>query len=475
MPDCDDAIAADACFDLRALLDKQDLPPLAMIDKFINPSYAKVLRITGFDVSYARGQGQYLWDKAGQRYLDCLSGFGQFAVGRNHPVVREALKQAMDMDLPCLPKFGPTPLSGLLARELLALAPGELDTAYFCNSGAEGCETAMKYARAATGRERIVYCQKGYHGLTMGALSCCGGQEFREGFGSLLAQTTAVPFNDLKSLQHELGKGDVAGFLVEPIQGKGVNMPDEGYLQEAAGLCRKHGTLFIADEVQTGLGRTGKMFACEHWGIEPDILVLSKALSGGYVPVAAVLSKRWIHQKVFSSLDRCVVHSTTFGSHAMAMAAGLATLHVLRQEKLVDNAATLGEQLIRRLAALVPKYELLKSVRGKGLMVAIEFGAPRSLALKMGWSLLHKVDAGLFPQAVLMPLIKDHRILAQVAGHHQDVIKLLPSLVITQGDVDDLVGALETTIAACHKFPGPAWEIGKRLATQAMKQKESNG
>ncbi len=455
--------------DVQRLIEAETPYPVDLIEEHINPTFTKVLRMLGYDVTYTRGVGAYLYDTRGNRYIDCLSGFGQFALGRNHPVVRDALKQAMDLDLPGLPKFGAPRLSGLLAKKLLAIAPGELDTVYFCNSGAEGAETAIKYARAATGRTRIIYLNKSYHGLTTGALAATA-PEFQDGFGPMTPGFTAVPMNDPDALAYELAKGDVAGFMFEPIQGKGVFLPDEGYLTEAAALCRKHGALLIADEVQTGLGRTGRMFACEHWGIEPDLLILSKALSGGYVPVGAVLSKRWIHDKVFSSLDRCVVHSTTFGQGDLAMTAGLATLHVLEHERLVERARDVGDYLLGRLRAMTQKYELVRDVRGKGLMIAIAFGPPRSLKLKLGWSLLHKVDAGLFPQAVLMPLFKQHHVLAQVAGHHMDVIKLIPPLVLSREDADAIVDAFDATIGACHRFPGPAWEIGKNLAQQVRRR-----
>ncbi len=460
--------------DLEKLMAERGTEGLDLIDRHINPVFAKVLRVLGYDIRYVKGQGQYLWDAAGNRYLDCLAGFGTFAVGRNHPEVRRVLKQAMDMDLPNLPKFGPTALSGLLAEKLIQLAPGDLDTVFFCNSGAESVETAIKYARAATERQRIIYCKKAYHGLTVGTLALNGGEEFRKGFGDLMPHATSIPFNDLTALEAELSKNDVAAFIVEPIQGKGVYVAADGYLTGAKALCEKHGALLIADEVQTGLGRTGKMFAVEHWGVEPDILCLSKALSGGYVPVAATLCKRWIFKKVFSSMDRVLVHSTTFGQNDLSMAAGLATLHVLEDEKIVENAAAMGEKLIAGLRAMMPEFELIKEVRGKGLLVAIEFGPPtKSLTLKMGWKLLHKLDDGLFPQAILIPLLKDHHVLTLVAGHHQDVIKFIPSLVVTESDIDDLLSAMRATIGACHKFPGPAWEVIKRLSTHAMSGKKT--
>ncbi|HEV3300962.1 MAG TPA: aspartate aminotransferase family protein [Planctomycetaceae bacterium] len=451
-------------FDLKALLTDERGHLALLSEERINPALCKALKVLGYNKQYVRGKGAYLFDEAGNRYVDCLSGFGTFACGRNHPAIREALKQAMDLDLPNLVAMGVASLSGLLARELIKIAPGQLDMVFFTNSGTEGVETAIKYSRAATGKSRIIHCKRSFHGLSLGSLSVNGNEEFKEGFGPMLEPVTAVPFNDLAALERELARGDVAGFIVEPIQGKGVFVPSDNYLPEAAALCRKHKAIFIADEVQTGLGRTGKMFACEHWGVEPDILIVAKALSGGYMPVGAVLSKRWIHEKVFSRLDRCFVHSSTFTENDLAMAAGLATLSVLRDEKLVENAASMGARLAEGLRSVGRQYEMFGEVRGRGLMIGIEFRPPTSLTLKMGWNLLHSLDPSLFCQAMLIPLLSEHHVLAQVAGHHLDVIKLLPSLVINQDDVDYLVRAFDQVMAACHRFPGPVWEVGKRLA-----------
>jgi ornithine--oxo-acid transaminase len=454
--------------DLEKLLaaERGNLPALA--ESHINPAFVKVLRLLGFDKRYVRAAGAYLYDDQGNRYIDCLAGYGTFSCGRNHPVIRRVVQQAMDLDLPNLLHMGIASLSGLLARELLAVAPGGLETVFFTSSGAEGVETALKYARVATGRPRIVHCDKSFHGLTLGALSVNGHDIFRNGFGPLLPAVGSVPYNDLEALERELSRGDVAGFIVEPIQGEGVYMPSDDYLGEALRLCRKHGVIFIADEVQTGLGRTGKMFACEHWEIEPDILILAKALSGGYVPAGAVLSKRWIHNKVFSSLERSVVHSSTFSENDLAMAAGLATLHVLKTEKLVENAAAMGEKLAAGLSEMGARYEMFGEIRGKGLLLGVEFRPPKSLSLKMGWNLLHKLDASLFCQVMLIPLLHEHQVLAQVAGHHIDVIKLIPTLVINEVDVAHLIRAFDQVIAAAHRFPGPLWDLGKRFAGMAF-------
>jgi acetylornithine/succinyldiaminopimelate/putrescine aminotransferase len=455
--------------DLKGMLarERSDLATLAA--EHVNPAFVRVLRMLGYDKRYVRGEGAYLFDDAGNRYIDCLVGYGTFACGRNHPVIRDAIRQVMDLELPNLLAMGIAPLSGLLARELCRIAPGDLEMVFFTNSGAEGVETALKYARAATGKPRVLHCDRSFHGLTLGALSVNGNAEFKDGFGPFLKGVGTVPYNDLEALECELSRGDVAGFIVEPIQGEGVFMPRPDYLPGAQHLCREHGAVFIVDEVQAGLGRTGKTFASEHYGLTPDIVILAKALSGGYVPCGAVLSKRWIHEKVFSSLDRCVVHSSTFSENDLAMAAGLATLHVLQEERLAANAAVMGELLANGLREVGRKYEMFREVRGQGLMLGVEFGPPTSTTLKMGWNLIHKLNPSLFCQVMLVPLLTEHHILAQVAGHHLDVIKLLPSLVINEDDVAEIVCAFDRVMAAAHRFPGPVWEIGKRLAGSAMR------
>lgn len=465
-------------FDLAGLLAQHERDALDLQEQYVNPAYAGVLRTIGFDARYARGQGAYLFDDKGRRYIDCLGGYAVFNVGRNHPIVRDALRQAMELDLPNLPGVGTFRTSGILAERLVRLAPGRsLDTVFFANSGAEAMDAALKHARIATGRDAIVYCHRAYHGLTMGALSINGNHEFRDGFGTLLQGTREIPFNDLAALEKALAARDVAAFVVEPVQGKGVNIPAPDYLRRAQQLCKAHGTLLILDEIQTGIGRTGRMFACEHFGAgrapdnwEPDLLVLAKGLSGGYVPVSALLCSRAIHAKVFPSMNHCSKIQTTFGQNDLAMVAGLATLHVLEHERIIERAAEVGGYLLSQLRATLSRYAMVKDVRGMGLMIAIEFGRPDSAALRAGWDLLHKIDPSLFCQAIIMPLMADHRILAQVAGHRLDVIKLIPPLVLSREDADEIVRAFDATVAACHAFPGPAWEVSKKLGAAALRR-----
>ncbi len=436
----------------------------------LNEQMVRVLKTIGFDVAYQRGQGQYLYDRRGQQYLDLLSGWGVFALGRNHPVVRDTLKKVLDSDFPNLVQMDVSALAGVLAERLLRRVP-HLDKVFFANSGTESVEASLKFARAATGRDGIVYCSHAFHGLSYGSLSVNGDDVFRAGFGPLLPGCVEVPFDDLAALERALASKTVAAFIVEPIQGKGVTMPGDDYLRLALALCRKYGTLFIADEIQTGLGRTGRFLACEHWGIEPDIVLLAKSLSGGQVPVGVALTRKWIFNKVYDRMDRAVVHGSTFAKNDLAMAAGLATLEVMETEGLMQNAERIGARLLAAFEHMTHRHELVKSVRGKGLMIGIEFGAPRSLALKASWNLLEAANTGLFCQLIVIPLLKDHRILTQVAGHGNHTIKLLPPLIITDQDCDWIEKSFEAVIADAHRVPGAIWSLGKTLIENATRSR----
>jgi len=440
----------------------------ALHTRYLNEQMVRVLKTIGFDRAYQRGKGQYLYDREGRQYLDLLSGWGVFALGRNHPVVSDTLKKVLDSDLPNLVQMDVSALAGVLAERLLRYVP-HLEKVFFANSGTESVEASLKFARAATGRDGIVYCSHAFHGLTYGSLSLIGDDIFRSGFGPLLPGCIEVPFNDLVALERALASKTIAAFIVEPIQGKGVTVPEKDYLRNALELCRKHGTLFVADEVQSGLGRTGRFLACEHWNIEPDIVLLSKSLSGGHVPVGAVLTRKWIFDKVFDRMDRAVVHGSTFAKNDLAMAAGLATLEVMESEKLMQNAERLGNRLMATFGKMLGRHELVKDVRGRGLMIGVEFGAPRSLKLKASWNLLETANSGLFCQLIVIPLLKDHRILTQVAGHGNHTIKLLPPLIITDADCDWIEKSFESVIADAHRVPGAIWSLGKTLIENAAR------
>ncbi len=457
-------------FDLRALLAERGGERYGLHARYLNPQLPRMLHTIGFDKVYERAAGAHFWDAEGNDHLDMLAGFGVMGLGRHHPVVREALHDVLDADLPDLTRFDCPPLPGLLAERLLAHSP-HLDRVFFGNSGTEAVETALKFARYATGRPRMVYCDHAFHGLTTGALSVNGEQGFRAGFDPLLPDT-AIALGDLDALERELRKGDVAGFVVEPIQGKGVHEAPPGFLAAAQELLHRHGALLIADEVQTGLGRTGDFYAYQHEdGVEPDLVCVAKALSGGYVPVGATLGKDWIFKKVYSSMDRVLVHSASFGSNAQAMAAGLAVLSVMESEGTVAHVRRVGGLLKDRLEELVPRYELLHAVRGRGLMIGVEFGRPSSLALRGRWAMLQTARKGLFAQMVVVPLLQRHRILTQVSGDHLEVIKLIPPLVIDEADVDRFVTAFTAVMEDAHGGGGLLWDFGKTLVRQAVAQR----
>lgn len=425
----------------------------ALWGEHVNPQFVRVLRTLGFDRTWVRGEGAHLVDAAGERWLDLLSGFGTFALGRNHPAVKQALIDAIAADSPSLPAMGVSVPPGRLAEQLLARAPGHLGAVVFANSGAESVEAAIKLARATTGRARVVFAEKAFHGLTTGALSLSGGTEFRERFGPLLPDTTAVPFGDLDAAELELRAGDVALLLVEPVQGKGVNLPPAGYLAGLQALCREHGALFGLDEVQTGLGRTGRFLALEHWDVAPDVVTVAKALSGGFVPIGAVLTTTAVRDAVFDSMERSVVHGSTFSGGDLAAAAGLATLAVLDDEDLVARSARLGDLLLELTRPLVERHDIVRDVRGLGLMWAIELGAPEGAAGRRLWEAVDRRQPGLLAQLVTVPLFHRHRILTQVAGHHVNVAKALPPLIVDEQDIHRFAEALDDVLTAASQHP----------------------
>lgn len=457
--------------DFNGWLDEQRGQQYDLHAEHINPAFVKMLRTIGFDKGYVKGEGPYLWDKDGNKYLDLLTGWGVFALGRNHPKIKAVLEQYMDSRSANLVRMDCSLLSGLVAKKLTEKAGGSLSRVFFTNSGTETVETAIKFARCNTQREKIVYCDHAFHGLTTGALALNGAGFFRERFGNLLPGTSAVPFNDLAALEQALSKKDVAAFIIEPVQGKSCEVVADGYLAEAKKLCEKHGTLLILDEVQCGLGRTGKWFCFQHFpGVEPDILCTAKALSGGFVPVGAVVTTPKIMDCVFNSMERCVVHSNTYGQNDMAMAAALASLHLIEDEKLVENAETLGNYVRDRLLAMKEFCPFISEVRGKGLMFALDFARPESsLKLKMAWDMLHKLNFAVFGQMIIIPLLQKHRILTQVAGYHTEVIKFLPPINVTKADMDWFLVALEDVLKETTHFPGTAWTTVFNLARGAVR------
>jgi ornithine--oxo-acid transaminase len=443
---------------------------LALATRHLDPSLVDVLSILGFDKQYVSAKGSYVYDTDGRAYLDFHTGEGFASLGHNHPDVREVLQATLAADLVDGVQIHFSPLAGMLAQELARRLPPGLDAVFFASAGAEAVDAAMKFARAATGRPRLISCDSSFHGVTLGPLSLVGDEFFKEGFGPLLPGCERVPFGDLARLEAQLRENDVAAFIVEPIQGRMVTLPPPDYLRGAQDLCRRHGTLFVVDEIQTGLGRTGSWFALEQWALEPDFVLVGKALSGGYMPVAAMVTTREIHDRAVGTLERCYVHQSTFGRNRLSMAAGLATLRVIERDDLLDNAQRVGKVLRDGLAELRERYELVKEIRASGLMIGIELGAPSSRRARLSWNLIHMASEGLFPQLIVIPLHRDHGVITMAAGKN-DVIKLLPPLTLAESEAQSFLDALDAVLADCQGSSSRNLAIVREIATTTLRRR----
>jgi ornithine--oxo-acid transaminase len=446
------------------------IPELLAADVYsdhVNPQWVKLISLLEMNAQYDRCVGAELFTTDGRRIIDFLSGYCVHNTGHNHPAIIEALKEELDRSGPVMLQSNVPELAGELAARLCRLAGGGLNKVFFASSGSEGVETAIKFARAHTGRAGLLSCDGAFHGLTCGALSLMNGEYWRQGFGPLLSDTAVVPFGDLSALEKELSTKRYAAFFVEPIQAEGgIRVPKPDYLMHAEALCRRYGTLLVADEVQTGMFRAGPFLASHHFGITPDIVVLAKALSGGLVPVSAVLMTDQIQRSVFSSFKRSIVHASTFSENSLSMRAGLATLDVLEDENLGDRALQVGSELQEKLAVALSRYEMVKEVRGKGLLLGIEFTAPRRLALRAPFEGFAKIHPAMFGQILVMRLFR-RGFLTQICGNDFMVLKVAPPLVVTAEQVDEFVLAIEETVELAH-HPGAFWSEALGLARRAM-------
>jgi ornithine--oxo-acid transaminase len=436
----------------------------------LDASLVHVLRILGFDKDYVSAHGSYLYDADGRAYLDFHTGEGFASLGHNHPDVAEVLQSVIGAGLLDGVQIHYSPLAGMLAQELSARLPAGLDAVFFTSSGSEAVDSAMKFARAATRRPRFLSCEQSFHGVSLGPLSLVGDEFFKEGFGPLLPGCGLVPFGDLERLEAELRKRDVAAFIVEPIQGRAVRPPPAGYLEAVQELCRRYGTLFVLDEIQTGLGRTGRWFALEHWGLEPDFVLVGKALSGGYMPVAAMVTTRQIFDRAVGSLERSYVHQSTYGRNRLSMAAGLATLRIIERDGLVERAAQIGSQLQGALRELQDRHSIIKDVRGRGMMLGFELLAPSSRKGRVSWRLIRMASEGLFPQLIVIPLHRDHGMITMAAGKN-DVIKLLPPLTLSDAEAGSFIAALDCVLADCEGETGKNWAVVRDIALATLSRK----
>jgi ornithine--oxo-acid transaminase len=435
---------------------------------YVNPRWAALLNLLQMNVKYERCFGTELFTADGRRILDYLSGYCVHNIGHNHPYVIQALKDEMDRCGPAMLQSHVPELAGELARRLCDVAGGELRKVYFGSSGSEGVEAAIKFARAATRRAGLLCAKNSFHGLTTGALSLMTDPFWRAGFEPLLQDAAAVPFGDLSALEKEVSTKRFAAFIVEPLQSEaGINLAPAGYLQTAQALCRRTGTLFVLDEVQTGMFRTGPFLAAHHSGVRPDIVVLAKALSGGLVPVSATLMTDAVYNSVYSSMRRAIVHTSTFSENSLSMRAGLATLDVLEKQSLGQRAGVLGDIMRTRLRDALCSFEMVKEVRGLGMLSGIEFQSPSKLALKIPFESFRAIHPAMFGQIVVMRMFRDKAILTQICGNNFMVLKVAPPLVVTQDEIDEFVTAIRDVVELMHSSPS-FWTEALGLAKRAV-------
>jgi len=386
----------------------------------LNLGLARLMKFAGLEAVESHAEGVWVYDHDGNRYLDFLGGFGALNFGHRHPTIVAAVKNQLDK-MPLSSRVLFNEVQAELAAQLAALTPGDLRFCFFCHSGAEAVEACLKFARLATGRAKIVAMQNAYHGKTLGALSASGREVYRKPFEPLLGWFVHVPFGDADALAQVVDE-ETAAVLVEPIQGEGgVIVPPDDFLPTVRKLCDQVGALLIADEVQTGLGRTGKNFAVEHWQVAPDLMALAKSLGGGIMPLGAAMGT----QKVFEPLfDDPLLHSSTLGGNPLDCAAGLAALQVLQKERLAERAAEMGDLLMTKLRQVQSEFaELVTEVRGKGLLIGVEF-ADADIALLTAAGMLQR------------------RVLTAYTLNNPCVIRLEPPLIIQPEHIDLAVNAL---------------------------------
>lgn len=431
-------------------------------ERYINPILVALERSSGVVKTFVRGLDNELWDAEGKVYLDFVAGFGSLNLGHNHPAVVRAVSTALHEQAVGFTPSAINPLAASLAEQLVSLTPPGLEMVFFTNSGTEAVEAALKLARATTQRPGFLSCEGSFHGKTLGSLSVTGNKMYQQPFSPLLPECRQVPFGDVLALERALHTRRFAAFLVEPIQGEGgMNVPPTGYLRAAQQLCTSAGTLLIVDEVQTGLGRTGTLFAVDEQGVEPDVMTLAKSLGGGLVPLGAMLCRRDLWIQAYGSLQTFALHTSTFGGGSLACAAGLETLRVLRDEDLCTKARLRGQQLQQGLLGLTERCPLVGAVRGRGLMLGVEFrpmpdtmvahfkgmdpSGSTSLLVPNLEELIHSLP-GLYAMQILL---QAHGIYTQVTRSNPRVLRIQPPLTITEGQVSRFLEALEST---CHEL-----------------------
>ncbi|RJQ32392.1 MAG: aspartate aminotransferase family protein [Actinobacteria bacterium] len=434
----------------------------------VNPTLSWRLHSRGFNKKYAKAKDIYYYDDKGTEYLDFLGGFGLNCIGHNHPRIKQLINDFLESQSPVFMQAGILPGPGALAQKLYELTG--LENCFFGNSGTEVVEGAIKLARKATGKHKVISCDGAFHGKSMGSLSVSGRKKYKEPFEPLVPGCIQVPYGNTEVIESELKKGEVACVALEPIQGEaGIIVPYEGYLKDVEQLCRKYDTLLFLDEIQSGMGRTGRMFAYQYEDVTPDILTLAKGLSGTTLPIGALISKASVYKKAYGSRKAATAHTSTFGGNNLSTLVGLTTIKIIEEDGLINNAKEQGDYLIKNLNNLKEKYpKFIKDVRGKGLMAGIEFKKQSGLTSKMGEVASKVIFDESLCSTVATLLLNKHQIVTVYTLNNSDVLRFEPALTIQKQHIDKLIYALESVFKL--RFWGMQAHGGKIVAQSVLKK-----
>lgn len=457
-------------FDMKQLIETHIHSSAHLAKRHIHPRLQKMFEMGGMGAVFTKADGPYLHTDKGEKYLDLLAGGGVHFIGRNHPTVMKALKDVTEMDVPNLCVVNASILGGLLAEKLTNMAGGGIGKVQFANSGTEATEVSVRFARFVTRRRRFLYLEGAFHGRSYASISLCGFNSMKDGMDPIMPTVTPIRINDIDQLRRELSKGDVAGLFYEACQGMTCNVAELAWLKEAEKLCRQYDTMLIADEVQTGLGRLGDgWFAAPSMGIKPDMITVSKTLSGGQVPISAVLVSDVVYERIFSKFKSGPIYFSTFAENNLAMAAGLATLHVLEEINAPKRAKDLGDQFRAGLYRIAEKYDVIDHIAGKGLMIAVYFKDSQKKRLRAQQEVMNAFDKGSFAASVNVEMFRTPKVIVQIPGPEVNAIKILPPVTLNEADVNWFLNGFDDVLASYYKTSGPALSLGKGAVLDAVK------
>ncbi|KAB2683515.1 MULTISPECIES: aspartate aminotransferase family protein [Brucella/Ochrobactrum group] len=434
-----------------------DLPRMTeLFTAHLNPGQLHFMKLLGFHkVKIERAEGMYYYDQNGRPILDFFGGFGSLAFGHNHPRILEARRLFQEEMRHEIAIAFMSQYATALAYDIAACSPGDLDMVFLGSSGSEAMEAAIKVAERAAGpsKPKIVYAENSFHGKTKGVLSITDGGLYRGEF-KLVDNTVRVPFGDIEAIENAFRADPEIGVIVlETVQGGGgIIQADAEFWQKLRGLCDQYGVIWIADEVQCGLGRTGKFYAFEHYGVIPDVTALAKSLGGGKTAMAAMIARRDIYMKAYGTPKTAMIHAmATFGGIGEACVTSIEALNVLYDEHLIDNAAEVGDYLLERLREVQSRYPaLVKDVRGKGMMVGLEFhdfSQTMPAVLRPVLAMLDEKLKGSLPGFIGSHLLRDHRVLVAFTEYNRNVIRLEPPLICERQHVDAFIKALDEVLS----------------------------